>query len=173
MADFSSQRPGAICMQKSVSDAILLEDVNLLSIFKESRTKWFLIMLAKSCCMPVEGIIFSPFFAEISLLFPSFCPFFGTTSSYFFAAFCWKAGEALGCQKFGPYLQIVINLVQIRTKFPAVHQPEQNFLINGLFLDWGIPIEPMITDIQLTKIDIYICSSAKIIAICLMLFKIS
>ena len=36
-------------MLKSVSDVIGLEDVNLLSILKENKAKWLLIMYVKSC----------------------------------------------------------------------------------------------------------------------------
>ena len=80
-------------MLKSVSDVILLEDVSLLSIFKENRAKWLLIMRAKSCRAPPVGITYFPYFFPKSPYFSLlFALLFGTTSPYFFLTFCWKAG---------------------------------------------------------------------------------
>ena len=69
-----------------MSDVILLEDVNLLSVFKENRTKWLRIMLMKSCRAPPVGIIFTPIF---------FAQLFGLSVPTFSVLFAGKPVEAL------------------------------------------------------------------------------
>ena len=71
------ERQGAIFMLKSVSDVILLQDMSLLSIFKENRAKRLLIMHTKSCHAPPVEIILTLFFPRnrpryFSVLHPNF-----------------------------------------------------------------------------------------------------
>ena len=88
-------------MLKSVSDVILLEDVSLLSIFKdENITKWLLIMHGKLCQAPLVGIAFSLFFLKSPDFSLIFTLLFGATSPYFFPIFCRKAGGRPGTEAF-------------------------------------------------------------------------
>ena len=109
-------------MLRSVSDVILLEDVNLLSILKENKAKWLLIMHTKSCRAPAVGIIFSQFFSEISLLFPAFSPAFWDYQSLLFPYFLlesrWKP-----CKSYSPFLKRNLHSITLLTVEDKIISP--------------------------------------------------